>query len=267
MFGFWASMAKALTAMGAAGGRISGQLSHVVSKRPIWLAEAADWVIARSPTTQRSPDRGTAGQRRSHPHSHRAVRISIAATSRPVGGGRSCRARNGKHVAADVRQAQRVIQLAIRQQPATGGDDAATKLEYQAAVETSRGELNPHRLPDALTISPCLLTTRITHRNQARQPQLPGKPGSPPTSRTAARSKRPPPWQTMRRRALRSSTIAGAKRSASMRSSGSRSDGGLLWHRKLAFWMVVPIENPLEHLFLKQHQGRTPRFSWVLDGR
>jgi len=36
-----------------------------------------------------------------------------------------------------------------------------------------------------------------------------------------------------------------------MRSSGSRSDGGLLWHRKLAFWMVVPIENPLEHLFFK----------------
>ena len=39
--------------MGAAGGGISGQLSHFVSKRPIWLAKAADLVIARSPTTQR----------------------------------------------------------------------------------------------------------------------------------------------------------------------------------------------------------------------
>jgi hypothetical protein len=33
--------------------RFSGRLSHFVSKRPIWLAEAADPVIARSPTTQR----------------------------------------------------------------------------------------------------------------------------------------------------------------------------------------------------------------------
>ena len=31
----------------------SGRLSHFVSKRPVWLAEAAEPVIARSPTTQR----------------------------------------------------------------------------------------------------------------------------------------------------------------------------------------------------------------------
>src|SRR6202023_3323876 len=30
--------------------RFSGRLSHFVSKRPIWLAEAAEPVIARSPT-------------------------------------------------------------------------------------------------------------------------------------------------------------------------------------------------------------------------
>jgi hypothetical protein len=33
--------------------RLSGRLSHFVSKRPIWLAEAAEPVIARSPTTRR----------------------------------------------------------------------------------------------------------------------------------------------------------------------------------------------------------------------
>ena len=33
--------------------RFSGRLNHFVSKRPIWLAEAADLLIARSPTTQR----------------------------------------------------------------------------------------------------------------------------------------------------------------------------------------------------------------------
>ena len=45
------------------------------------------------------------------------------------------RARIGEHVAAGVGQAQRVIQLAIRQQPGIGGDHAAAKLEHQAAVE------------------------------------------------------------------------------------------------------------------------------------
>ena len=45
--------------------RFAGWLSHFVSKRPIWLANAADPVIARSPTTQRIAGRGTAGRRRS----------------------------------------------------------------------------------------------------------------------------------------------------------------------------------------------------------
>ena len=34
-------------------GEVLRPASHFVSKRPIWLAEAADPVIARSPTTQR----------------------------------------------------------------------------------------------------------------------------------------------------------------------------------------------------------------------
>jgi hypothetical protein len=33
--------------------RFSGRLSHFVSKRPIWLAEAAHPMIARPPTTRR----------------------------------------------------------------------------------------------------------------------------------------------------------------------------------------------------------------------
>jgi hypothetical protein len=36
-------------------GEVLGRLSHFVSKRPIWLAEAAKPIIARSPTTQRIP--------------------------------------------------------------------------------------------------------------------------------------------------------------------------------------------------------------------
>jgi hypothetical protein len=47
-----------------------------------------------------------------------------------------------------------------------------------------------------------------------------GRPGSPPISRTAARSKRRRRWRTTPRPARHSFTIAGATRSASMRSSG-----------------------------------------------
>ena len=47
-----------------------------------------------------------------------------------------------------------------------------------------------------------------------------GRQGSRLISKTAARSRRRPRWRTTRRRARHSSTIAGATRSASMRSSG-----------------------------------------------
>jgi hypothetical protein len=64
---------------------------------------------------------------------------------------------------------------------------------------------------------------------RARGPALPpssattasARPGSRRISRTAARWKRPPRWRTMPQHARRSSTIAGAMRSASMRLSGS----------------------------------------------
>src|SRR3954452_8595578 len=54
--------------------RFSGRLNHFVSKRPIWLAEAADLLIARSPTTQR-----IAGSR----HSRSASFTSSYPASRP----------------------------------------------------------------------------------------------------------------------------------------------------------------------------------------
>jgi hypothetical protein len=70
--------------------KVLGRLSHLVSNRPIWLAEAAKPVIARMPTTHRIAG-GTAARRRSHPRSRPAARTRIAAACRPVGGSRSCR--------------------------------------------------------------------------------------------------------------------------------------------------------------------------------
>jgi hypothetical protein len=46
-------LVKPLTGQIGERARFSGRLSHFLSKRPIWLADAADPLIARSPTTQR----------------------------------------------------------------------------------------------------------------------------------------------------------------------------------------------------------------------
>jgi hypothetical protein len=45
------------------------------------------------------------------------------------------RVRIGERTGARVGEAERVIQLAIDQQPAIGGDHTAAKLEHQTAVE------------------------------------------------------------------------------------------------------------------------------------
>jgi hypothetical protein len=76
----------------ASAARFSGRLSHFVSKRPIWPAEAAEPAIARSPATQR-----IAGS----PHSFLGVvhvliggqppEHRLAEQPSPAGGDRSCR--------------------------------------------------------------------------------------------------------------------------------------------------------------------------------
>jgi hypothetical protein len=43
--------------------------------------------------------------------------------------------RIGKRIGTRVGQAQRVIQLAVGQQPGVGGDRGAAKLQHQTAVE------------------------------------------------------------------------------------------------------------------------------------
>ena len=115
--------------------RLSGQLSHSVSNRPIWLAEAADPVIARSPTTQR-----IAGSR----HGLSASFTSSQSASRP---NTDCRGKStsgcrpflpvlefGVRVGPRIGQAERIIQLAIRQQAGVGGDRGAAALQ-QTTVE------------------------------------------------------------------------------------------------------------------------------------
>jgi len=49
----WCTLSIHWPARSASTPRFSGRLTHLVSKRPIWLAEATEPVIARSPTTQR----------------------------------------------------------------------------------------------------------------------------------------------------------------------------------------------------------------------
>jgi hypothetical protein len=49
----WCTLSIQRPDRSASAARFSGRLSHFVSKRPIWLADAAKPIIARSPTTQR----------------------------------------------------------------------------------------------------------------------------------------------------------------------------------------------------------------------
>src|ERR1700730_9582145 len=49
----WCPLSTHRPGRSARAARFSGRLSHFVSKRPIWLAEAAHPGIARSPTIQR----------------------------------------------------------------------------------------------------------------------------------------------------------------------------------------------------------------------
>src|SRR5271170_7052471 len=67
-------------------------------------------------------------------------------------------ARIGKHIGTRVGQAQRVIQLAIGQQPGIGSDHAAAKLENQTPVE-----IEPQR-------TPVRFTRRVRHRRPAWSP-------------------------------------------------------------------------------------------------
>jgi hypothetical protein len=55
-------------------------------------------------------------------------------------------ARIGQRIGAGVGQTERVIQLAVRQQPGIGGDRGATKLKPQATVE-----IEPQRTPVRFT--------------------------------------------------------------------------------------------------------------------
>ena len=64
----------------------------------------------------------------------------------------------GELVTGRVGQAQRVIQLAIGQQPGIGGDRSAAKLKHQAAVE-----IEPQR-------TPIRFTRRVRHCYPVRSP-------------------------------------------------------------------------------------------------
>jgi len=87
--------------------RFSGRHSHFVSNRPIWLADAADPVIARSPITQRIAGSRIAGPR---PPEYRLTEQADQPVAAALAGAR---------IGPLVGQAQRVIQLAIGSNPAS----------------------------------------------------------------------------------------------------------------------------------------------------
>ena len=70
----------------------------------------------------------------------------------------------GERIGASVGQAEGVIQLAIDQQPAIGGDRGTAKLQHQTPVETEL-QRAPARSPVGSPIAPRLVPHKLLHSN------------------------------------------------------------------------------------------------------
>jgi len=108
-------------------------VSHSVSKRPIWLADAACFVTADDP-----PHRGVARQTLGVVH----VLITCKAAKHGL------TQKPNKHVSrvlaattvrqcctGELRQAERIVQFAVRQKTRIGRDAGAVEFQLEAAVE------------------------------------------------------------------------------------------------------------------------------------
>ena len=117
-------------------GKVLILASHSVSNRPIWLAEAAtrgDRPVADNPAHRRIAAQPVgvvhvlvAGE----PPEHRLTQQAHQPVATVLAG-----ARVGQRVGPRVSQAERVVQLAIGQQPGIGGDRGTMKLQHQTTVE------------------------------------------------------------------------------------------------------------------------------------
>ena len=105
-------------------------VSQRVSKRPIWLGDAAALKAALPPTIQR-----TAGSWRrrsaSFTSSYPASRPNTDCRSNPTNAWRPF----GELLARRRAEAEGIVEFAIGQQARIGSDDGAAKLERQSAVE------------------------------------------------------------------------------------------------------------------------------------
>jgi hypothetical protein len=140
-------MAKALTAMGAAGSGISGpaqplrlETAHLTSRssrlgdRPVAHHPAHRRIVAQPVSVVRILIAGEPSEYRLPQQADQSVAAVLA------------RARIGKRVAAGVRQAQRVIQLAIRQQNrASEVITLPRNCSIRCRSKSSCDELNQHR--------------------------------------------------------------------------------------------------------------------------
>ena len=117
--------------------RLSSLASHSVSKRPIWLVEAASRLMALPPTIQRivgsRPSR-SASLMSSYPASR--LNTDLAQHAFQIVATVPTRAAINQVLARDNHQTQRVIEFAIGQQAGIGGDARTVELQLEATVET-----------------------------------------------------------------------------------------------------------------------------------
>ena len=116
--------------------RFASVASHSVSKRPIWLVEAA----GRSMTLP--ADDGAHRRIAGEPLGIVDVFVAgeaavdrLAQAGRAAGGGCSSHADLGEGRCGHRGQAEHIVQLAVGEQAAVGGDPGPVELELEAAVE------------------------------------------------------------------------------------------------------------------------------------
>jgi len=115
--------------------RFVGEVIALVSKRPIWLVDAACSVTARPPTIHRiagsRPRRSASFTSRSRRGARTPTDEAGDEAVAPVPPGAGV----GEHLASHRREAEHVVEFPEREQAGVGGDGGAVKFELQPAVE------------------------------------------------------------------------------------------------------------------------------------
>ena len=106
-----------------------------VSKRPIWLVEAACLSMALPPTIQRMQDRVPDGRRRSHRHSRQGARNGLAKLTRHAVPSVLAGTAILENTLGPSQSAEGIVKLPVGEQPGIRGDLGTVEFKLQSTVK------------------------------------------------------------------------------------------------------------------------------------